>query len=40
VEQLQANIAAAAKGPLPADVVAACDAVAAEIHGPMPKYNR
>ncbi len=40
VEQLQANIAAAAKGPLPADVVAACDAVAAEIRGPMPKYNR
>ncbi|KQQ98452.1 aldo/keto reductase [Arthrobacter sp. Leaf141] len=40
VEQLQANITAAAKGPLPADVVAACDAVAAEIRGPMPKYNR
>lgn len=40
LEQLQANIAAAGKGPLPEDVVAACDAVAAEIHGPMPKYNR
>ncbi|MGP4032872.1 aldo/keto reductase [Pseudarthrobacter sp. 1C304] len=40
VEQLQANIAAAAKGPLSTDVVAACDAVAAEIRGPMPKYNR
>ncbi len=38
--QLRANIAAAAKGPLPADVVAACDAVAAEIRGPMPNYNR
>jgi aryl-alcohol dehydrogenase-like predicted oxidoreductase len=40
LEQLQANIAAAGKGPLPEDVVAACDAVAADIHGPMPKYNR
>jgi aryl-alcohol dehydrogenase-like predicted oxidoreductase len=40
LEQLQANIAAAAKGPLPEDVVAACDAVATEIRGPMPKYNR
>lgn len=40
LEQLQANISAAGKGPLPEDVVAACDAVAAEIHGPMPKYNR
>ena len=40
LEQLQANIAAAAKGPLPADIVAACDAVAAETRGPMPKYNR
>lgn len=40
VEQLQANIAAAAKGPLPEDVVAACDAVAAETRGPMPNYNR
>ncbi|MCT9625804.1 aldo/keto reductase [Pseudarthrobacter equi] len=40
IEQLQANIAAAAKGPLPGDVVAACDAVAAETRGPMPNYNR
>jgi len=40
LDQLQANIAAAAKGTLPEAVVAACDAVAAEIHGPMPKYNR
>ncbi|MDQ0676124.1 aryl-alcohol dehydrogenase-like predicted oxidoreductase [Pseudarthrobacter siccitolerans] len=40
LEQLQANIAAAAKGALAEDVVAACDAVAAEIRGPMPKYNR
>ncbi|MHA7289127.1 hypothetical protein ACX80V_05700 [Arthrobacter sp. MDT3-24] len=40
LEQLQTNIAAAAQGPLPADVVAACDAVAAGIRGPMPNYNR
>lgn len=40
LEQLQANIDAAAKGPLPQDAVAACDAVAAEIRGPMPNYNR
>lgn len=40
IEQLQANIAAAGKGPLPADVVVACDAVAAETRGPMPNYNR
>jgi aryl-alcohol dehydrogenase-like predicted oxidoreductase len=40
VEQLQANIAAVAKGPLPADVSAACDAVGAGLRGPMPAYNR
>ncbi|MDQ0822413.1 aryl-alcohol dehydrogenase-like predicted oxidoreductase [Arthrobacter sp. V4I6] len=40
VEQLQANIAAVAKGPLPADVTAACDAVGAGLRGPMPAYNR
>lgn len=40
IEQLQANIDAAAKGPLPADIVRACDDVAAEIRGPMPNYNR
>lgn len=40
IEQLQANIDAAAKGPLPADIVRACDEVAAEIRGPMPNYNR
>ena len=40
IEQLQANIDAAAKGPLPEDVVRACDAVAAELRGPMPNYNR
>jgi aryl-alcohol dehydrogenase-like predicted oxidoreductase len=40
VEQLQANIAAVAKGPLPADVVEACDAVGSSLRGPMPAYNR
>jgi len=40
VEEVVAPVDRAAKGPLPADVVAACDAVATEIRGPMPKYNR
>ena len=37
---LAANLAAAAKGPLPADVTAACDAIGARLRGPMPAYNR
>jgi aryl-alcohol dehydrogenase-like predicted oxidoreductase len=40
VEQLRANIAAVANGPLPADVVEACDKVGATLRGPMPAYNR
>ncbi|MEU0805210.1 aldo/keto reductase [Streptomyces sp. NPDC005970] len=40
VEHLKANIAAAAAGPLPADVLAACDKVGARLRGPMPAYNR
>ncbi|GAA0527492.1 aldo/keto reductase [Saccharopolyspora thermophila] len=40
VEHLEANIAAAGRGPLPADVVAACDEVGARLRGPMPAYNR
>ncbi|MHB1170911.1 MAG: aldo/keto reductase [Lacisediminihabitans sp.] len=40
VEQLQANIKAAAKGPLPADIVAACDQVGKTLRGPMASYNR
>ncbi|MEU4970408.1 aldo/keto reductase [Streptomyces smyrnaeus] len=40
VAQLRANIAAAQAGPLPGDVTAACDAVGAELRGPMPAYNR
>ncbi|MFF7651375.1 aldo/keto reductase [Streptomyces sp. NPDC007983] len=40
IEHLRANLAAAAAGPLPADVVAACDEVGARLRGPMPAYNR
>jgi len=40
VEHLESNIATAALGPLPAEVVAACDAVGAALRGPMPAYNR
>jgi aryl-alcohol dehydrogenase-like predicted oxidoreductase len=39
-DQLRANIAAAERGPLPPDVVAACDEVGATLAGPMPAYNR
>jgi len=39
-EHLKANIAAASAGPLPADVLAACDEVGARLRGPMPAYNR
>lgn len=39
-EQLRANIAAVGNGPLPADVVEACDRVGAMLRGPMPAYNR
>jgi aryl-alcohol dehydrogenase-like predicted oxidoreductase len=38
--QLQTNIAAAAKGPLPDDVIAACNEIGAVLAGPMPAYNR
>jgi aryl-alcohol dehydrogenase-like predicted oxidoreductase len=40
IEHLRANIAAVHKGPLPTDVVAACDEVGARLRGPMPAYNR
>jgi aryl-alcohol dehydrogenase-like predicted oxidoreductase len=40
VDHLHSNIAAVAKGPLDADVVAACDDVGAALRGPMPSYNR
>lgn len=39
-EQLRANLEAGARGPLPPDVLDACDAVGATLHGPMPAYNR
>ncbi|GAA3483075.1 aldo/keto reductase [Streptomyces yanii] len=39
-EHLKANITAASAGPLPADVLAACDEVGARLRGPMPAYNR
>lgn len=38
--QLEVNIAAAHAGPLPDDVVAACDAATAPLLGSMPGYNR
>ena len=38
--QLEANITAAQAGPLPDDVVAACDEAGAPLLGSMPGYNR
>ncbi|MFJ8752599.1 aldo/keto reductase [Streptomyces sp. NPDC102441] len=38
--QLRANLAAASAGPLPGDVLAACDEVGAGLRGPMPAYHR
>ena len=40
VEQLQANIAAVAHGPLEKSVVEACDSIGVSLRGPMPAYNR
>lgn len=40
VSQLECNIAAIAKGPLPADVLTAVDDATAAIRGSQPKYNR
>lgn len=40
VDQLEQNIAAVSAGPLPADVLAACEEVGAALRGPMPAYNR
>ncbi len=39
-DQLRTNIATAARGPLPDDVLDACQEVGAALHGPMPAYNR
>ncbi|GHD06048.1 aldo/keto reductase [Zhihengliuella salsuginis] len=38
--QLTDNVSTLSRGPLPEDVVAACDAVGADLRGPMPNYNR
>lgn len=38
--QLESNIAAIAAGPLPEDLIAACEAVGVSLRGPMPAYNR
>jgi aryl-alcohol dehydrogenase-like predicted oxidoreductase len=40
IEHVLANIRAAATGALPADVRTACDAVGADLRGPMPPYHR
>jgi aryl-alcohol dehydrogenase-like predicted oxidoreductase len=40
VSHLQSNIDALGRGPLPDDLVAACDDVGAALRGPMPAYNR
>lgn len=40
VEQLQFNIRVAQEGPLPAEIVAACDDVGKMLRGPMSSYNR
>jgi aryl-alcohol dehydrogenase-like predicted oxidoreductase len=37
---LHANVEALGRGPLPDDLVAACDDVGAALRGPMPAYNR
>ncbi|PWW66813.1 hypothetical protein DFQ13_101329 [Actinokineospora spheciospongiae] len=40
VEHLRQNVEAAARGPLPDDVLTACVEVGAVLRGPMPVYNR
>jgi aryl-alcohol dehydrogenase-like predicted oxidoreductase len=39
-EELAENLAAAESGPLPAEVVAACDRIHDQLRGVIPKYNR
>ena len=39
-EQLAENLAACKEGPLPDEVVKACDDVWNELRGPVPAYNR
>ena len=40
LSHLDANLAAATRGPLPDDVLTACDQVGSRLRGPMPAYNR
>lgn len=40
VSQLEANIAAVAKGPLPEDIITAIDEATASVRGSQPQYNR
>ena len=40
LDQLEANIEALAKGPLPRDAVVACDSLWERLRGVSPKYNR
>jgi aryl-alcohol dehydrogenase-like predicted oxidoreductase len=40
ITHLDANLAAAARGPLPPDVLKACAEVGVRLRGPMPAYNR
>jgi 1-deoxyxylulose-5-phosphate synthase len=40
LEQLNENLAASEDGPLPEDVVKACDQVWQDLRGPLPVYNR
>jgi 1-deoxyxylulose-5-phosphate synthase len=40
LEQLNENLAAGEEGPLPEDVVKACDQVWHDLRGPLPVYNR
>ena len=39
-DQLAQNLAACEEGPLPEDVVKACDEIWNELRGPIPSYNR
>jgi aryl-alcohol dehydrogenase-like predicted oxidoreductase len=39
-DQLRSNLATAARGPLPGEVLEACDEVGRTLDGPMPAYNR
>jgi len=40
MNQLEQNLAACEKGPVPPEVLQACDEVWAELHSPVPIYNR